>query len=282
MDKFSNIRDAVLWAASFLAEKGVDNGHLEAELLMALSLGCDRAHVLASLGEGLNGKEQEEYVRLVFRRGTRYPLQYLTGKQEFMSLPFFVGEGVLIPRGDTEVLVEAILDLGISFKNILDVGTGSGIIALSLANYIENSRVTAVDVSPKALEIAGKNARALGLEDRVNLIKADVFEWTPEGKYDLVVSNPPYIPPEDMPILEPEVKFEPAEALDGGNEGLTFYFRLAELGGDVLLPGGVLAVETGWNQGARVKEIMEARGFEECAVIPDHGGRDRVVMCRKG
>lgn len=156
MDKFSNIRDAVLWAASFLTEKGVDNGRLEAELLMGLALGCDRAHVLASLGDGLTGREQEEFVRLVTKRGTRYPLQYLTGKQEFMSLPFFVEEGVLIPRGDTEVLVEAILDLGISFKNILDVGTGSGIIALSLANYIENSKVTAVDISFKALEIAKK------------------------------------------------------------------------------------------------------------------------------
>lgn len=278
----NNVRDAVLWAASFLTKKGVENARLDAELLMAHALGRDRAYVLASLGEVLPEDIFQEFRGLVDKRGERQPLQYLTGKQEFMSLPFLVEEGVLIPRGDTEVLVEAVLETGIPFENILDVGTGSGIIALTLANYIKDSRVTAVDVSSRALAVAEKNAAALGVSGRVTFIEADVFEWFPEGSFDLVVSNPPYIPTGEIPILQPEVKFEPREALDGGEDGLKFYRLLASLARAVLKPGGMLALEIGWDQGEAVSEIAAAAGFVNVEVVRDYGDRDRVIICRKG
>ncbi len=277
-----NVGDAVLWAASFLSEKGVENPRLEAELLMTCAMGRDRAAVLASMRDALPDPVRQEYLGLVHRRGGRYPLQYLTGRQEFMSLPFLIEEEVLIPRGDTEALVEAILNLGRSFKNILDVGTGSGIIALSLAKYIKNSRVLAVDISPHALVLAAENARALGLADRVEFVRGDVFHWVPERQFDLVVSNPPYIPTGEIPLLQEEVRFEPPMALDGGADGLRFYSRLAELATGILLPGGVLAVEIGWNQAQAVQAIMAAEGFCKMEVIRDFGGRDRGVICRKG
>jgi release factor glutamine methyltransferase len=278
----SNVRDAVLWAASFLNKKGIDNGRLEAELLMARAMGKNRAAVLACFPEEVPQAVFHKFRQLVERRGRHFPLQYLTGIQDFMSLPFYVEEGVLVPREDTEVLVETILQLGRSFENILEVGTGSGIIAVSLAKYISEVKITATDISGKALEVARKNAEALGVQERIRFIQADVFRWTPAEKYDLIVSNPPYISREEMRGLQKEVLFEPVEALDGGERGLDFYFRLAELAKEYLVPSGILAVEIGYRQALEVRGIFERAGLTGIEVIQDYAGRDRVVLCKKG
>ena len=278
----SKVRDAVLWAASFLTTKNVENGRLEAELLMAEAMGKDRAAILAGFPDLLPAAAWNQFFQLVNKRGQGFPLQYLTGRQDFMSLSFSVEEGVLIPRGDTEILVEAVLDLGITPENILDIGTGSGIIAVSLAKYIPNSRITALDVSLRALKLAAKNAEALSVQDRIKFVQEDIFQWEPEEEYDLIISNPPYIPGSEIKSLQKEVQFEPPEALDGGEQGLDFYLRLAELSPTSLKPLGILAVEIGWQQAEEVENIFQAAGLKDIVVVQDYCGRDRVILCRKG
>jgi len=277
------VREALLWAASCLREKGIENARLEAEVLLTKILGVDRGKLLASLKDPLGEREFMQFKELIAERRKGYPLQYITGEQEFMSMNFHVEEGVFIPRGDTEVLVEAVLVLGENFERILDVGTGSGIIAVTLAKFFPKSRVTAVDISQKALETAAKNAQRHGVKDRITFIQGDIFLWQPKEYFELIVSNPPYVPSGDICQLQKEVSFEPREALDGGSEGLRFYYRLAELASECLLPRGFLAVEIGWNQSCAVRRIFEKAGiFEgEIQVVKDYGGRDRVVVCRK-
>lgn len=281
MRSFSQVMDAVLWAASFLAEKGVENGRLEAELLMAKAMGVSRAWVLGNPRELLAKETALEFHSLVERRGQRFPLQYLTGTQDFMSLPFSVKEGVLIPRCDTEVLVESILKLGLPFQNILDVGTGSGIIAVSLARYLPGCEVTALDISSTALGLAQQNAKALEVKERLCFVQADIFHWIPEIKYDLIVSNPPYVTKAEIESLQPEVQFEPYGALYGGEWGLDFYVRLGFLAAGWLQDEGVLAVEIGWQQGDAVRSVFHQAGLRDISVVSDYGCRDRVVLCRK-
>lgn len=278
---FSDVRDAVLWAASFLAGKGVENARLEAELLIAKALGVDRTFVLVNYCNPLTPDAVDKFVNMVEMRAEHFPLQYLTGQQDFMSLPFSVEEGVLVPRNDTEVLVETILALEISPDKILDVGTGSGIIAVSLARYLPGSKVTAIDISPKALDVAKRNAEDCGVGERICFLLADVFHWNPEEKYDLIVSNPPYISAAEMRCLQPEVRFEPYEALYGGEKGLDYYYMLAELARNSLESQGVLAVEIGWQQADEVKGIFREAGLSDIATVRDYGDRDRVVLGRK-
>lgn len=308
-NKDGELRDVVLWAASFLAGKGIEASRLEAELLAAGCLDIDRASLLARMREPFPGQALELFYQLVERRGQHYPLQYLTGKQDFMGMEFFVAEGVLIPRGDTEVLVETVLELvsepiskpisesgpenitrpiapSVSKpipKKILDVGTGSGIIAVSLAASLLTSRITAVDISPEALGAAATNAKKFGVDDRIDFVKADIFQWLPNQEYDVIVSNPPYITAEEMQVLQQEVCFEPAAALDGGEKGLEFYFRLADLATSPCLKAkGLVAVEIGWQQAEAVKGIFAQAGLKDITVVQDYGDRDRVVICRKG
>jgi len=281
--EFKSVKDALLWAASYLQKKGVENSRLEAEVLFSKVLEVDRGKLLASLKDPLGEEQLERFKFFVAERIRGYPLQYITHEQEFMSLNFYVEEGVFIPRGDTEVLVEAVMSLEKKFEKILDVGTGSGIIAVTLAKIFPESRITALDVSEKALENASLNAEKHGVRDRIIFIKGDIFFWQPKEFFDLVVSNPPYIPSGDILKLQKEISFEPIKALDGGPDGLKFYYRLAELCSACLHPGGVLAVEIGWNQAREVRKIFYDAGiFEnEIKVLKDYGGRDRVVICRR-
>lgn len=283
-NKSCEVRDVVRWAASFLAKRGIESSRLEAELLVAKCLDIDRASLLAKLQEPFPKEAWGQCEALVKRRGEHYPLQYLTGTQDFMGREFLVEEGVLIPRGDTEVLVETVLALDYTPDKILDVGTGSGIIAVSLALNLTDCRVTALDFSCRALDLALANAKKFGVEDRISFLQADVFQWHPdkeEGGYDLIVSNPPYVTAEEMQTLQQEVCFEPQLALYGGEDGLDFYFRLADLAGDCLKDQGTIAVEIGWQQADAVQEVFAASGLRDISVIQDYGGRDRVIVCRK-
>ena len=228
-------------------------------------------------------KKIDKYWELISKREMRIPLQQLTGVQEFMGLEFYVNEHVLIPRQDTETLVELILNEH-KEKNIslLDVCTGSGCIAVSLAKLGGYADVTALDLSEEALKVAKSNGEKL-LDHPVKFIKSDMFSaLDPENRYDVIVSNPPYIPSQVIEGLEPEVKdHEPRMALDGEPDGLKFYRILAEEGKKYLKNGGEIYMEIGWDQAKDVTKIFETMGFKGLRTVRDMTGNDRVVCARK-
>lgn len=280
------IRDALLQAVKFLRNAGIPQPRLEAELLLAHVLEENTVRIITYDERYLTPDQWEVYQQVVRRRGSGYPLQYLTGKQEFMSLEFKVTPHVLIPRSDTEVLVEKVLALKGEFCaggtcRIVDVGTGSGAIAVSLAYYWPEARVTGVDISPAALAVARENARRHQVQ--VEWVLGDLltpFLDTP-GQFDIIAGNPPYIPSAGMAALPREVQHEPAVALDGGPDGLAYYRRLSRQASRCLKPGGFLALEIGWDQGEPVRRIFEEAGFQAVAVHRDYAGRDRVVTGRR-
>lgn len=209
------------------------------------------------------------------RRLQHIPVQHITGKQEFMGLSFSVNEHVLIPRQDTEILVEEVLRNLHDGFSILDMCTGSGCIVLSLLHYSNGCQATAVDISEKAIEVAEKNADAL--QKKVTLIQSDLFENV-TGQYDIIVSNPPYICSDVIPTLMEEVRLhEPMQALDGMEDGLFFYRRIIEDSKKHLLSGGMLFFEIGYDQGKSVPELMREAGYKDVAVVQDYAGLDRVV-----
>ncbi len=241
-----------------------------------LSLSFSKSDII--IGEKLVVPELEEkFNKAIKRLAKGEPVQYIAGGCEFMSLWFEVNSATLIPRPDTEILVEAVIDLCKDGPvNILEIGSGSGCIAVSLAHYLPASSILSVDVSEKALETAQKNAENNGVFDRCKFEKCDIMQNFPQITPDVVVSNPPYIPRADIEELERKVKdFEPLTALDGGNDGLDFYRKIST---EVkLTPQGILAFEVGINQAADVAEIMSPR-FENIQIIKDLSGIDRVVV----
>lgn len=204
-------------------------------------------------------------------------LRILYGYKEFMKLRFFVNDNVLIPREDTEILVQEAIEL--NKKSILDMCTGSGCIAISLAKYIEGAIVDAVDISKEALELAEKNADFNAV--KVNFINSNLFENISK-EYDLIVSNPPYIPSLDIEELQSEVKNEPHIALDGGDDGLDFYKKISKEALKYLRVDGILMYEIGYDQAISVSNILKNCGYKDIKVIKDFGGNDRVVIARKG
>lgn len=281
------VREALSEAVSFLKKGGIPQPRLEGELLLSTLLNKSRTSLLADFAEPLTQTLWERYQSLLQRRAAGYPLQYLTGKQEFMSLEFLVTPDVLIPRSDTEVLVEKVLSLKEIFKDkgkkpsIIDVGTGSGAIAVSLAYYWREASVSAVDISLKALEIAKKNAERHGV--KMHFAFGDLLTpFNDKGKkFDIIVSNPPYIATGEIESLPKDVQQEPILALDGGLTGLDYYQKLIPQAIDLLAEGGILVLEIGWDQGLKVKNLLTEYGFDDIEIIQDYGGRDRVVLGRK-
>lgn len=224
----------------------------------------------------LSEEEKDCYLDAIRKRLRNIPVQYITGTQIFMGLPFIVNENVLIPRQDTEVLVEEVLKYLHDGFSILDICTGSGCIALSLLQYSNHCEMTAVDLSLKALEVAKKNAELLG--KRVNWIHSDLFENV-SGKFDIIVSNPPYISSDVIPTLMPDVReHEPIMALDGHKDGLFFYRKIVHESKNYLLRGGMLFFEIGYDQGKSVALLLKEAGFKDIKIIQDYAGLDRVVM----
>lgn len=216
----------------------------------------------------------EEYFKLIDKRRERIPLQYITGRQEFMGIDFLVNENVLIPRQDTEVLVESVLPF-VKGKRVLDICTGSGCIAVSLSLLGNPAKVTASDKSEAALSLARKNAERAGA--LVTFIKSDLFDNI-EGNFDIIISNPPYISENEMKELEPEVKeHEPSMALWGGMDGLYFYRRIISASPSYLKCGGRLFFEIGYSQAHSVKRLMEQQGFSDINIVKDYAGLDRVA-----
>ena len=278
------------WTRQHLAEKDVDQPRLCAELLLAHALGCKKIDLYTRF-EHVPDEQQRAALRdLVRQAAKRVPIAYLTGKKEFFSLDFEVTPAVLIPRPETELLVEEVISYcrpgNRQSWNILELGTGSGCIAVAAARYVTNARLVASDISAEALAVAGRNVERHGVADRVKLIEADGLklpaEVIPDGGFDMIVCNPPYVSTEQVELLEPEVaRYEPRVALVAGAEGLVFYRLLAGGGAKLLWPGGAVLVEVGCGQHEQVARIFsESERFELVKVSTDLAGIERLMHFR--
>ncbi|MCM1252723.1 MAG: peptide chain release factor N(5)-glutamine methyltransferase [Clostridium sp.] len=281
-----NYRQAYEWGVSQLQQADIPEAETDARLLLEAVCKTDRNTLLAHGEREVSVKEKECYVNYIAERKTRRPLQYITGIQEFMGLPFFVDGNVLIPRQDTEILVEEVMRHLHDGMRILDMCTGSGCILLSLLYYSNDCTGLGIDISGSALQTAEKNAekiRNLKEDIRVSFLQGDLFEpLTEADTFEIIVSNPPYIQSSVIDTLMPEVReFEPRLALDGKEDGLYFYRRIIEQAGDYLTGGGMLFFEIGYDEGEAVKEIMTVAGYKEVEVVKDFAGLDRVVYGTK-
>ena len=265
----------------YVASKLKDNARFEAEQIVTHVLGIGRTELITNPRRAVTDDEVKRVNETAARRAGGEPLQYILGETEFMSLPFKVNRSTLIPRSDTETLVEHVLEhMNGKACEILDVGAGTGCIGISLAYYNKNARVTELDINADALNTAKENAEINGVLGRTEFIKADILNEIPVGEYDIIVSNPPYIETAVIGTLQTEVKdYEPISALDGGEDGLTFYRRITEIALKMLNKGGLLAFEIGFDQGESVKKLIEKK-FKDIRIIKDLCGNDRVVSGR--
>jgi release factor glutamine methyltransferase len=271
------LRDAIA-AATRIARR-------DAETLLAHVVGCDRAYLFAHPEAELTADQHASFEALVARREAREPLQYLTTVQEFYGLPLRVTRDTLIPRPETELLVEAVLawaDARAGALRVLDVGTGTGAIALALATHLPQAQITAVDISAAALDVARGNAASLRLTQRVRFLLSDLLrEVHAVQSFDIIVSNPPYIPNADATTLEAEVvDHEPHSALFAGMDGLDIYRRLIPQAHAALVPGGLLAMEFGFGQRESLRALLEA-GWHDVRFLDDYAGIPRVVLARR-
>lgn len=277
------VEEILRMAVAALKKNRIQNPRLDAEVLLANRMNVDRSALLLHWDKEVDPAVVEGFNQDIQRRMKREPVAYIIGKKEFMGLDFVVNQWVLIPRPDTEVLVETTLDILKSnpkYEKVLEIGVGSGAIAVSLAKYADHIQVTAVDVDEKALQVAKENAKLHGVKDRIVFIESDCFEKLPEGiRYDCIASNPPYINKKDMESLDKDVKgFEPHLALFGGEDGLEFYRRITKEARGYLKKDGLLIFEIGFDQGEDVKKIMEINGYRDVQVNKDLAGLDRVVL----
>jgi release factor glutamine methyltransferase len=271
------------WTGEYLARHGVDDARLASEVLLAHAVGCRRIDLYARFGDALGESPLAQFRESVRRAVAHEPVAYLVGKKEFFSLAFHVTPDVLIPRAETEELVECVIDLGRSADvtpplRILDVGTGSGCIAVAVLTQLRDAVGVATDVSPAALEVARGNAEQNGVLDRMTLVQADRLalpgEIVPQGGFDVLMCNPPYIPAEQVAGLDAAVRnFEPHEALTDGGDGLSFYRALAEGAAAILSPRGVIVVEVGDGQADAVIATMIGVGM----FVHRQTRKDRVV-----
>jgi release factor glutamine methyltransferase len=264
------------WTKEHLTAKGIENARLEAEWMLCAATGLDRVGLYLNFEQPLNKKELDTYRAMVGRRSKREPLQYILGNQEFFGLEFEVTPDVLIPRHDTETLVMEALAKALAARAILDIGVGSGCIAVSLAKQMPNAMITGTDISEAALAVAGRNALKHGVE--IEFLSGSMFEPVGGRRFDLIVSNPPYIPTADIDALQPEVRdFEPRGALDGGPDGLDAYRALIPAALPFLNPGGLLMVEVGIGQSGAVQDLFVKNEFNEIFTARDPAGIERVV-----
>lgn len=275
------IRKVLTWTTQHFEKRQVDAPRLTAEILLAHVLKTSRVRLYVDLDRPLAKEELTAYRALIERRMAGEPTQYLTGAKEFYNRPFKVDARVLIPRPETELLVEAALRVlpKDAPSRALDVCTGSGCIAISLAAERPQASILATDISPDACALARENAEALSVGARVTVVQGDLYGPVPtDARFQLVVSNPPYIASGEIPGLSAEVRREPHLALDGGQDGLKLIRRVIEGARRCLLPGGLLAMEIGETQGVAVRELLQAAGFEDARVEKDLERRDRLAF----
>ena len=270
-------QDLYRWGFQCLEQAGIEESSLDARILLESVCNTDRNTLLAHGDREVEAKQEEMYRGWIDQRAKHIPVQHLTGEQEFMGLVFRVSANVLIPRQDTEILVEEAMRELHDGMRILDMCTGSGCILLSLLHYSNHCTGTGTDISPKALEIAKNNAASLSLE--AEFLESDLFTGLDMGmKFDMLVSNPPYIPSAVIPGLMEEVReHEPLCALDGKEDGLYFYRRISSEAKPFLFRGSFVFLEIGYDQGQAVTRILSEAGYQEIEVIKDFAGHDRVV-----
>lgn len=293
--KLWTVLELLNWTAHYFEEKGIQNPRLNAEVLLGKVLGLDRIMLYACFEQVVDGARRDEFRKLVRRRAGRRPLQYLVGNCEFYGRQFEVTPAVMVPRQETESVVRTCLEMIGSAEGDLwaaDVGTGSGIIAVTLAAERGSLWLVATDASGQALAVAARNAAKHGVQDRIRFAEGDLTEplaeQLPPGRdgFDLIASNPPYVPTGQIGSLQPEIRdYEPRAALDGGPDGLDVIGRLVPQAAPLLAPGGWLVLEMGEGQADAVTRLVEQSGAfaaETIRTATDAGGRERVLCARKG
>ncbi len=274
--------DTILnWTKQYFGEKGVENPRLDAEVLLSHILRKDRLYLYVNFDQPLEGAELAAFRAAVKKRAARLPVAYITGEKEFMGLDFQVTPAVLIPRPDTEILIEAALKtLGSADSpRILDIGTGSGAICISMLVNLPSAEAVTVDISPEAILVAKSNAERHGVSQRLTFCQGDLFNPVKGQVFSAIISNPPYIPEADILTLTPEVRQEPNLALAGGKDGLDFYRRIIQEGRNYLAPNGFIAMEVGIGQARQVADLAEKSGyFIVSEIVKDYGGIERVVI----
>lgn len=287
--KIWTVLELLTWSTAHLQEKKIDEARLTVELLLAHALKMKRIQLYMNFDKPMTADELASYKSLLKRRLNREPVQYIIGETEFMGLPFTVDPRVLIPRPETETLVEESLRCCKTLHtngtpvSVLDVGTGSGCIAVSCAKLLPGSDVYAMDISADALDVAALNAARNGVE--VHFLNNDIFSSDPlpaGTQFDAIISNPPYIAAAVYDTLEPEItQFEPRTAETDGGDGLSFYRRLAEFGKTALAPDGFLAVEHAYDQQQEVASIFTSAGWPSVVPVKDYSGNPRCVIARR-
>ncbi len=278
-----NIKEILNRTDEFLSERGIESSRLDAEVLLADLLDIERINLYVKFDYPLKSSELEEYRERITKRAQRIPAAYIIGRKEFMSLEFDITEDVLIPRPETENMVEEIIsycrDNELQDAHIIDIGTGSGAVAVSLAHYLPETKVVGVDISKNAVKIARKNAEKFELEERLSIVNSDLLQGFIKrdiSGIDIIVSNPPYISDSEMEELPPEVKKEPERALRAGKEGLDFYKKLIPQAAQVLKDGGKIFLEIGSSQAEAVQALF-AGNWQDIKVIKDYADHDRIV-----
>lgn len=275
------------WTKQYFTDRGVENPRLDAEVLLCAVLQCERIKLYMDFERPLTAAELAQYKNYVARRGQREPLAYILGEKEFMRNSFKVTPATLVPRPETELLVESLIKAAQGLKaegdvKILDIGTGSGAIIVSLLDYLPNAKGVGVDISVDALIVAEENSRRIGVRERAGFVQSDLFSRVPaDKKFDIIVSNPPYIPAADIAGLAKDVQKEPIGALDGGADGLDFYRRIISEAMDHMADEGILAFEVGINQAQVVAELCRKAGFKATAIREDYAGIERMVFAVK-
>lgn len=277
------IQEAIRRAIIELKDENIEFPKLKSRLLMQFILNKPRQYVIVHDSEHLTLIEERKFFEAVAKVREGNPLEHITHQKEFMKLNFYVNENVLIPRQDTEILVEEVIKISQKTKvtKILDLCTGSGAIAVSLAKYIPNCQITAIDICNKALKVAEKNARNNQVQEKIKFIKSDIFDNLKSEKFDIIVSNPPYIRKDIIPKLESQVRKEPYIALEGGDDGLYFYRKIISRAFEFLTYCGFLCFEIGFDQKIDVIETIEnEEKYDNIYSKKDLCGRDRIIVAQ--
>ena len=284
-DKIWTIGRILKWTEQYFKDKGIESPRLDAEVLLAHVLEKQRIYLYVHFDEPLQPGELAAYREMIKKRVLRVPVAQILGEKEFMGLTFKVTADTLVPRPDTEILVQAAVDhlramAGEEPLRFADIGTGSGAICLSVLHYLAGTVADTVDISPAARAVAEENAASLGLADRITFHTGDLLQPLSGISFAAILSNPPYIPEADIVKLAPEVRLkEPHTALSGGQDGLDFYRRLANEAPAMLVPGGFTAFEVGIHQAGDVADLLKANPLiDRTEILPDYAGIDRVVV----
>ena len=277
------IKETIRKGMIILKTNNVTEPNIKSRLIMQFVLNKPREYLVVYDKEKLTLRQEVNYFKAIKKLCNGIPIQHITNRKEFMKMTFFVDENVLIPRPDTEILVEEVIKIAkkINARKILDLCTGSGAIAISLAKYIDKSNITAVDISDKALNVAKLNAKNNEVEDRITFVESDLFKNLKKEKYDIIVSNPPYIKKEVLKKLDKEVQKEPKLALDGGYDGLDFYRKIINKAEEYLKFNGYLCFEIGYDQKEDVENLLkEQEKYINITCKKDLCDNDRVVIAK--